>query len=158
MARASSKVCQFIMKFLTPGAASMAVVLLQGGNAAADELANACPVDGCEVRIVSVKKSGNELALTLESNFKPDMSKNHVHVWWGDNYTVEQITNNAETVYKVKQGDWHPTDEYPNYVTQSAASVSVRGSAVSLCVSASDRNHDILDTKKFHCMNVSGQL
>ncbi|MFN0193385.1 MAG: hypothetical protein ACKVP5_15665 [Aestuariivirga sp.] len=136
----------------------MAVALLHGGIAAAEELANACPVDGCEVKIVSVNKSGAELALTLEANFKPDVAKNHVHVWWGENYTVEQVTNNAEPVHKVKQGEWHPTDEYPSYITQSAASVSVRGSAKTLCVSASDRNHDILDTKKFHCMDVSSQL
>jgi hypothetical protein len=153
-----SKIYQIVMKCAAVGAASMALSLVHGGIAAADELANACPVDGCEVRIVAVKKAGAELELTLEANYKPDMSKNHIHVWWGENYTIEQVTNNAEPVYKVKQGEWHPTDEYPNYVTQSAASVSVRGSAKTLCVSASDRNHDILDIKKFNCMDVSDQL
>jgi hypothetical protein len=86
------------------------------------------------------------------------MSRNHVHVWWGENFTVQQVSNNAEPVHKVKQGEWHPTDEYPTYVTQSAASTSVRGSAKTLCVSAADRNHDILDIAKLNCVDVSGQL
>ena len=50
---------------------------------AQDSLPNACPVDGCQVKIVGVKKSGGELEVTLEANFMPDMSKNHFHVWWG---------------------------------------------------------------------------
>jgi hypothetical protein len=153
-----SKIIEIVRKLTALGTASLACSLSYGGIAVAEDLANACPVDGCEVRIIEAKKAGSEIALTFEANYKPDMSKNHIHVWWGENYKVEQVTNNAETVYKVKQGEWHPTDEYPNYVTQSAASVSVRGSAITLCVSAGDRNHDILDIKKFNCMDVSGQL
>ena len=88
------------------GAAAAALGLLAafgaGGSLAQGTPPNACPVDGCEVRIVDVKKSGNELALTLQANFTPDMSKNHVHVWWGDNFTVKQVSNNAETAYGVK--------------------------------------------------------
>ena len=137
---------------------SFVICFLPVKFAAAEELTNACPVDGCDVQIVEAKKSGAEIALTLKSNFKPEMSRNHIHVWWGDNFKIEQVTNDAETKYKVKQGDWHPTDEFPAYVTQSGASTTVRGKATTLCVSVSDGNHNILDTKKFHCMDVSGQL
>ena len=125
---------------------------------AADVLPNACPVDGCVVEIVGVKRAGDEIQLTLKANYTPDMSKNHIHVWWGENFTVQQVSNNAETVYKVKQGDWHPMADYPVYITQSAASTKVRGNAKTLCVSPADRNHDILDVKIFHCVDVSGAL
>jgi hypothetical protein len=136
----------------------LAVLVLGQMSRADDPLPNACPVDGCEVKITSVQKDGDELRLTLEANFTPDFSRNHVHVWWGDNFTVEQVSNNAEPVHHVKQGEWHPTDEYPSYITQSAASTKVRGKSTTLCVSAADRNHDILDVTKFQCMDVSGYL
>jgi hypothetical protein len=125
---------------------------------AADAPPNACPVDGCEVKIIAVEKQGDELRLTLEANYTPDMSRNHIHVWWGENYKVEQVSNNAEPVHHVKQGEWHPTADYPNYVTQSAVSTSLRGTAKTICVSAGDRNHDIIDVTKFTCMDVSGHL
>lgn len=128
------------------------------GAMAQESLPNACPVDGCDVRIIDVSKTGDELQITFEANFTPDMSKNHFHVWWGELYTVEQVSNNAEPAYGVKQGDWHPTDEFPTYVTQSAASVSVRNDARTLCVSAADRNHDILDPKIFNCVDVGERL
>jgi hypothetical protein len=125
---------------------------------AQENLPNACPVDGCEVRIVEVAKNGEELSVTFEANFLPDMARNHIHVWWGESYTIEQVSNNAEPTYGVKQGDWHPTDEYPDYTTQSAASVAVRNGAHTLCVTAADRNHDILDPKIYHCMDVGEHL
>jgi hypothetical protein len=125
---------------------------------AQDAPPNSCPVDGCEVKIVAVEKDGNELRLTFEANYTPDMSRNHIHVWWGENYKVEQVSNNAEPVHHVKQGEWHPTADYPAYVTQSAVSTSVRGAAKTICVSAGDRNHDIIDVAKFSCMDVSGYL
>lgn len=158
MAGPRSKLLQIAKRCAVLAAMPVAASLLQVQSAAAEELANACPVDGCVVEIVAAKKQGSEILLTLKANYKPDMSKNHIHVWWGENYKIEQVTNNAETVYMVKQGEWHPTDEYPDYVTQSAASTAVRGAAKTLCVSASDRNHDILDVKKLNCMDVSGQL
>ena len=94
----------------------------------------------------------------MKANFTPDMSKNHIHVWWGENYTVKQVSNNAEPVYKVKQGEWHPMADYPVYVTQSSASTKVHGNAKALCVSPADRNHDILEVKIFKCMDVSSAL
>lgn len=116
---------------------------------------NACPVDGCIVTITAVEPEGDELKLTLEANFAPAMSRNHIHVWWGEAFDVRQVSNNAETVHGMTQGSWHPTDDYPTYVTQSAASVDERGEAVSLCVSAADRNHDILDPELLNCVSVS---
>lgn len=119
---------------------------------------NACPVDGCVVEIVEVGPSGEELAVTFESNFTPDVSKNHFHVWWAEKFTVEQVGRNAETVHGVTQGRWHRHDDYPVYITKGAASAGVREGAVTLCVSAADRNHNILDVKIFDCMDVSQQL
>ena len=81
---------------------------------AVDDLPNACPVDGCSVKIIAVKQAGDEMQLTLKANFSPDMSKNHIHVWWGDNYTVEQVSNNAETGLQGKAGEWHPMADYPS--------------------------------------------
>jgi hypothetical protein len=142
------------------GSLAVAAILTFAGrfSDAADAPPNACPVDGCEVKIVAVQKEGSELRLTFEANYTPDMSRNHVHVWWGENYTVEQVSNNAEPVHHVKQGEWHPTADYPTYVTQSAVSTSVRGKAKTICVSPGDRNHDIIDVTKFFCMDVSGYL
>lgn len=136
----------------------IALIIAASAQQAAAQDANACPVDGCEVRIVAVEPSGTELQVTFEGNFTPDISKNHLHVWWGDKFTVEQVSNNAETVHHVKQGDWHPTDAYPTYVTESAASTSVRDGTTTLCVSAGDRNHDILDVAVFECVDVGDKL
>lgn len=119
---------------------------------------NACPVDGCDVKILEVARSGDELELTFKANFTPDVSKNHFHVWWGDNFTVEQVGRNAQTVYGVEQGRWHRHADYPTYITQGAASTGVRGDAVTICVSAADRNHNILDVKVFDCVDVSDKL
>ena len=119
---------------------------------------NACPVDGCQIEIVSAEKAGDELKLMFEANFAPDMSKNHIHIWWGENYTVEQVSGNAESEYGVEQGIWHPTDEYPEYMTQADVSLAERGDATTLCVSAADRDHDILDTEAVHCMSVADML
>ena len=129
-----------------------------GGALAAEPLPNACPVDGCEVKIAGVKRFGDELKLTFESNFSPDVSKNHFHVWWGEKYTVKQVGRNAETVHGVTQGRWHRHDEYPTYVTKGAASTGVRGEAVTICVSAADRNHNILDVQIYHCVDASSHL
>jgi len=116
---------------------------------------NACPVDGCQVHFVSVEKDGDELKVTLQANYKPDMSKNHIHVWWGEQWDVKQVSNNAETTYGVKQGSWNPTDEYPVYTTQAEASTKERGTATTLCVSAGDRDHDIIDPALFECRSVA---
>jgi hypothetical protein len=136
----------------------VAALVAASSAAVAQEMTNACPVDGCQVRIVSVEKAGDELQVTFEANYAPDFSKNHFHVWWGENYSVKQVSNNAETVHHVKQGDWHPTADYPAYTTQSSVSVKERGSATTLCVSPGDRNHDIIDVKIMDCRSVADLL
>jgi hypothetical protein len=145
---------QFLRAFLIGAATLVAAAPV----VVAQEMTNACPVDGCQVKIVSVEKAGDELSVTFEANYAPDFSKNHFHVWWGENYTVEQVSNNAETVHHVKQGDWHPTADYPAYTTQSSVSVKERGSATTLCVSPGDRNHDIIDVKIMDCRSVADLL
>ena len=137
---------------------SLAMAAGVGMTSAAEAMPNACPVDGCEVKIAAVKTSGDELELTFEANFTPDVSKNHIHVWWGEKYTVQQAGRGAKPIYGVEKGAWHRHDDYPTYVTQGAASTGERAGAVSLCVSAADRDHNILDIKAYHCVDVSGHL
>lgn len=128
-----------------------AVIAIFAATPGAAQESNACPVDGCAVSIASVARSGDELQVEFEANFQPDLSKNHIHIWWGENYNVAQVSNNAEPTHGVEQGEWHPIDDYRSYTTQSAASVANRGEALSLCVSAADRSHNILDVSAFDC-------
>ena len=124
----------------------------------AADMPNACPVDGCKVQIMSVKRSGSELQLTLKSNFTPDVSKNHIHVWWGEKYTSKQVGRNAVPVHGVKQGRWHRHDDYPVYVTTGAASTTARDNAKTICVTAADRGHNVLNATLFHCVDASSHL
>lgn len=141
------------------GLIGAAVALVCGSGAAAQSaMPNACPVDGCEVRIVSVEKNGDELTITYEANFTPDVSKNHFHAWWGESYAVEQVGRNAQSEFNVEQGRWHRHDEYPAYVTKEAASTSARDGATTMCVTAADRDHNILDATKYHCVGVQDQF
>ncbi len=136
----------------------MAASISTGGLHAAAALPNACPVDGCNVEITEVRRAGEELQLTLQANFTPDVAKNHLHVWWGENFTVKQVGRSAVTVHGVTQGRWHRHDDYPIYITTGAASTSVRGEAKTLCVSAADRNHNILDIRLYHCVDAGDYL
>jgi hypothetical protein len=120
-------------------------------------MANACPVDGCEVKILVVKPTGDELVLTFKANFKPDVSKNHLHVWWGEQYDVKQVGRNAKT-FGVEKGKWHRHDDYPDYTTKGAASTSIREDAVTICVTSADRNHNVLDATLYHCVDASDHL
>ncbi len=140
------------------GAALFFAACCGSSSALAQDGANSCPVDGCFVTIEAVETDGDELKLTFDANFEPNMSKNHIHVWWGENYGVKQVSANAEGVYSVEQGVWYPTDDYPTYSTGGVISVAERGDAVTLCVTASDRNHDILDPEIFECRAVSELL
>lgn len=137
------------------------VYLLMGGfigSAFAADMPNTCPVDGCEVAITAVEKSGEELQVTLDSNFTPDNSKNHFHMWWGEQYTTEQVGRNAKSEYNAEQGKWHRHDDYPIYITTGSASLAVREGATTLCVTAADGDHNVLDAEKFHCMDVGDLL
>ena len=127
-------------------------------SVSAADMPNTCPVDGCEVSILSIEKSENELKLTLESNFTPDNSKNHFHMWWGEQYKPEQVGSNAKSEYNVEQGKWHRHDDYPVYTTTGSASVEVREGATTLCITAADGDHNVLDPQNFHCMDVSEYL
>ena len=81
-------------------------------------VANACPAEGCEIKIVDATRDGDEIAVTWEANFVPDVSKNHIHIYW-DRYTADQVSSDAEA-RGVTQGEWVPTDEVPTYETESA--------------------------------------
>jgi hypothetical protein len=119
-------------------------------------VANACPPEGCEITIVDVEAAGDEVLVTWEANFEPDISRNHIHVYW-DIYTADQVSDDAED-RGVTQGDWHPTDAYPTYTTGSAVSVANRGDSTTLCVTAADRNHVVLDSSIVDCRDVSSLL
>ena len=125
---------------------------------AAETMPNACPIDGCVVKIAGVAKAGDELELTLDSNFMPDVSKNHFHVWWGELYKVQQVGRNAQSTFGVEKGRWHRHDDYPKYVTTNAASTGMRNGATTVCVTASDRGHNVIDDKLYHCVDASDHL
>lgn len=118
--------------------------------------ANACPPEGCEITITSVEPAGDELAVTWNANFLPDFSRNHIHVFW-DDVNADQVSSDAES-RGVEQGTWTPTDEYPVYVTGSETSLSTRPDSTTLCVTAADRDHVVIDSSIVHCMDVSAQL
>lgn len=117
---------------------------------------NACPPDGCRVTIDAVDAAGEELELAWTANFLPDTSQNHVHVYW-DTFTAAQVSDDA-TDRGVEQGEWHLTDAYPTYVTESAASVQERGESTTICVTAADRDHNVLDDELYDCVDVADLL
>jgi hypothetical protein len=120
-------------------------------------LTNSCPVDGCSITIDNVVPEGDELRITWSANFAPDFSKNHVHLYW-DNFTAEQVSANAESEYRVAQGTWLPTDAFPSLLTEGEVSVSQRGESTTLCVTAADFDHNVLNVDLVQCTDVSGSL
>ena len=117
-------------------------------------LPNACPADGCRATIVSAGRApGGEITLALTANFSPDVSHNHFHIYW-DRFTAQQVSADAQPRFGVTQGDWVPTADNP-YTTADATSVTKRGSSSKICVTAGDRNHDVLDPTLFSCYDVS---
>lgn len=146
---------------ILPAALTAAAIGLFGGTGsanAAENMPNACPVDGCMVNITGISKAGDELQLTFDANFTPNVAKNHFHVWWGEQYTVKQVGRNAKSSFGVEQGRWHRHDDYPTYVTTNAASTSMREGATTLCVTAADRGHNVLDASLYDCMDASPYL
>jgi hypothetical protein len=123
---------------------------------AAGPVQSACPVEGCKVSIDKVVRDGDELKVTWTANYRPDMSRNHIHVYW-DIFTSQQVSNDA-AAHGVTQGSWVPTDAYPVYRTDSEASVARRNGSTRLCVTAGDRNHDVIDPKLFQCTDVKALL
>jgi hypothetical protein len=161
---------------LRTGLAGVAVALLLAGCGAPDDpepvaepapddaemveedeaegpVANACPAEGCQIEIVDVVAEGDQLHVTWEANFLPDVSRNHLHVYW-DNYEADQVSIDADA-RGVEQGEWDVTDGYPTYVTDGAASLEERGGSTSLCVTAADRDHVVLDGSLFDCRDVA---
>lgn len=134
------------------------VALWLSGVVAGDAMPNSCPVDGCEIKILRVAPENGELRVTFDANFTPDVSKNHIHVWWGEQYDVKQVGRNAKSEFGVVQGKWHRHDDYPEYLTTGAASLRVRGTATTLCTTAADRNHNVLDPVLHHCLDISEHL
>ena len=117
---------------------------------------NACPVEGCTITITDVTREGAELKLTWTANFKPAESRNHIHVYW-DTFSAEQVSNDAAS-RGVTQGEWVPTDAYPNFVTAGPVSVTTRGSSTTVCVTAGDGDHNVIDPKITNCRSVAGLL
>ena len=117
---------------------------------------NACPVDGCSITISDVAPEGDELRITWSANFDPDFSKNHIHVYW-DTYTADQVTDDA-TARGQTQGEWVPTGDYPEFVSEGAVSTSARGDSTTVCVTAADRGHIVLDSAIVDCRDVSDLL
>ncbi len=130
-----------------------------GGTDTSDDGAgNACPPDGCTIGIagVAADADASELVVTFDANFSPDIAGNHFHVYW-DSFEADQVSSDAAD-RGVTQGDWHPTDEYPDYTTAEATSVSERGDSETLCVTAGDRDHAVIDATAVTCVDVSAQL
>jgi ABC-type glycerol-3-phosphate transport system substrate-binding protein len=120
-------------------------------------LTNACPVDGCSITITDVQPDGDELRITWETNFAPEFSKNHIHLYW-DTYTAKEVSANAESEHGVTQGNWLPTDAWPELVTEGAVSVAERAGSTMLCVTAADFEHIVLDLDLVKCFDVSDSL
>lgn len=124
--------------------------------ASSSPVGNACPAEGCVITISDVAQDGDELAITWEANFDPDVSKNHIHVFW-DIYTADQVSSDAEA-RGVEQGEWVPTAAYPTYTTGAAVSVDKRGGSTTICVTAGDRDHAVIDSSIVDCQDVSDLL
>ena len=128
-------------------------------DSGANELPNACPVEGCKVAIVSAEKSGTEIALVFAANYTPDFERNHIHVFW-DSQEPGAVSSDFQERGFTVQGKWHPTGDYPGYVTQSAASISpeIRGASTRICVTAAHSNHAVIDPTIFECRDVAELL
>ena len=126
-------------------------------TAESGEAPNACPSDGCKVKIANVTKAPDgELVVAMDANYTPDDARNHFHVFW-DTFKPEQVSDDAERKHNVTQGDWVPTAENP-FTTVDAVSVKVRGQSTKVCVTAGDRDHNVIDPKLFDCRDVASLL
>lgn len=117
---------------------------------------NACPSDGCSIKILSTEASGGEIEITWSSNFDPDVAKNHIHLYW-DAFSADQVSGDAAD-RGVEQGTWLPTDAYPGLVTSDVISVAERLGSTTLCVTAADRDHSVIDSSAVDCKDVSDLL
>jgi hypothetical protein len=134
------------------------LLMVLPSTATAQSGTNACPVDGCVIKIKSMALKDGELEVEFDANFVPSLAKNHFHVWWSEKFDIKQVTSNAESKYGMTQGSWHPTDDFPMYMTRGVVSYAERGTAETICVTASDRNHEILDSSEMDCQSVAGLM
>ncbi len=126
------------------------------GSGSEEATQNACPAEGCTIDFADIQKSGDELEVTWEINFDPDLNNNHIHIYW-NKFTAAQVSNDA-TDRNVEQGEWIPTDSAPTYVTGGAVSTSVREDSTTLCLVAADRDHNVIDESAEVCRDVSDLL
>jgi hypothetical protein len=121
-----------------------------------DALPNACPVEGCQIFITNAEASDGEIKLTFEANFTPDFERNHIHLFW-DSHPVGAVGSDFAERGFTAQGNWHPTDEYPEYVTQADASVAseFREGSTVICATAGDTDHAVIDPSLVACRDVS---
>ncbi len=118
---------------------------------------NACPADGCTLSISEFNADeGGEVLVTFDANFAPDFSANHIHIYW-DTYTADQVSADAAD-RGVEQGAWVATDEFPTYLTEADVSIEARDGSTTLCVTAADGDHNVIDSSVFECVDVSGAL
>ncbi len=125
------------------------------GGGGDEATVNACPADGCMIGFADIATSGDEIEVTWEINFDPDIANNHIHIYW-DSYTAAQVSDDASD-RGVEQGEWVPTDSAPTYVTDGAVSTApdVRGDSTTLCLVAADRDHNVIDEATQVCEDVS---
>jgi hypothetical protein len=126
------------------------------GELGSSALPNACPVEGCRIFINSAEAAGSEIALVFEANFTPDFERNHIHVFWDSQEPGAVSMDYLERGF-TEQGKWHPTDDYPEHVTQADASVSseFRQGSTTICVTAADTDHNVIDPGLFACRDVA---
>jgi hypothetical protein len=117
---------------------------------------NACPVDGCKVGIQNAEDAGEEITLTFSSNYTPEISGNHYHVYW-DRFDSKQVSDDAETKHGVTQGEWESTADNP-FTTTGAAGVGQRGQSTRICVTPGDVNHNVIDPAVVDCRDVASLL
>ena len=113
---------------------------------------NECPAEGCRVGIQGVDAEGGELRLSFSSNFTPDLSGNHYHVYWA-RFQAAQVSSDAEA-RGVESGQWVETVDNP-FTTTEAASVARRESSSSICVTAARGDHTVIDPDSADCRDVS---
>ena len=95
--------------------------------------------------------------MTWTANFHPDFSRNHIHVYW-DTFTADQVSDDAARARR-GAGLLAPHRRVSRRTRPRArhrwhdATGPTR-----LCVTAGDRNHDVIDAKLFECTDVKDLL
>jgi hypothetical protein len=117
---------------------------------------NACPAEGCMATIDNVEDAGDEIKVSFSSNYAPEISGNHYHVYW-DRFDAKQVSEDAETKHGVTQGEWEPTADNP-FTTTGAAAAGQRGESTTICVTPGDKNHNVIDPAVVNCRDAASLL